>query len=152
MALLVISDNLKYGKQEVLLGSPTTQANINKCGSEVEPIWAGDIYHKLADGSLVNLIDFVIQQAITISGLALTIVNSNDLLIGWTGNQAVNITLDSDAPITSTGTNSYTLLNLPIGNHTIKVQAVDDLRGLTQDFAIEIPAGGGGFTITYGGA
>ena len=150
MALLDITDDYKYGKQEILLGSPTTISNINKCGSEVEPIWAGDIYHKLPDGTVIKLTDYIVQQAITISDLTATVVNGNDITLTWVGNQVVSIVLDTNSAIASMGTNTYTFQDVPVGSHTIKVTAVNDQRGLEQTVVIELPtSSGSNIVITY---
>ncbi len=149
MALLQVSNNIKTGKQELLIAGAGVPDTVDKCGSTVEAITANDFNIKLSDGSFVPLKDYIIQQAITISNMTAVIQANNDVVITWVGNQNVNITY-SGTTIPSTGTNSVTVQNVPVGSHVFKVQAVDDLRGLEKTVVIELPSGSG-LTITYGG-
>ena len=128
-----ISDELKIPKEDLLLGDKTvTRANCDGTTQEVHGLLANDLDFKLQDGTIVNLLDYVIQQAITISNLAVSVINTNDIVVTWSGNQDVTITVGSQE-YTSTGTNSYTIENLSIGTYSVTVKANGDQRGLTKD-------------------
>jgi len=133
MDKLVISKDLKLGKQEILL-DPTLHAN--KCGSEVDALVLNDLYfvEYAADGSIVRqvpAVDWILQDRISIENAQAT-VEGNSITITWVGDNAVQLQLDDSVPFeyTDTTQNSYTFTGVAAGEHTVRIRALRDRRGL----------------------
>ena len=129
-----MDDNLKFGKQELLL-DPAKVAN--KCGSEVDPLLANDLMVKKEDGTFIPLIDYITQIHISIENLEVT-ANNNDVVISWQGTDDVLVSIDGNAGNPPNGDRQHTV-QLVAGVHTIHVQANRDLRGLTKSITVSNP-------------
>ncbi len=151
MAELEISDDLKMGIQEILV-DPTKTAN--KCGSIVTALLGNHLSYKRPDGTYINLIDFIMQDKISIADVVVA-VTENTMTITWIGDNSVQLNLNDDVPLVYTDEtqNSHTFTALANGTHTITIRATRDLRGITEVFVIAVADGSSeDVTITYGGA
>jgi len=150
MNKLILDDDLKIGKEEILL-DPTKSAN--KCGSLVTPLIANDIMiiiDKTTEAPVdpgtvfdatkhktIGLMDFSIQRVINISGVNATVTDQS-VKITWVGDNKVEFTLDGGSPVvhTDTASNEHTFNSLGTGKHSLKVKAERDMRGETIEFEI----------------
>ena len=131
MATLKMNDHLKMGKEEILLDPTKTN---NKCGYEVNALTANDLMIKKIDGTYVNLFDFITQENISIENLT-CVVTGNSIRIDWVGETRVQFTFDDEQPVDHTANNGVwenfkVWDNVTPGEHTIKVKALRDRRGL----------------------
>jgi hypothetical protein len=131
---LKIGKDFKIGKQEILLDPNETA---NKCGYRVDPLLANDLFVRREDGTTIPLVDFIIQDRISIENLQAT-VEGLDVTLTWQGTNDVTIKVDDLDPTTPNGDRQHTL-TLNAGQHHILVKANRDLRGLTVDLLIDEP-------------
>jgi len=131
---LNLSNHMKVGKQEILLDP---NAIINKCGKEIDPLLANDLMVKKPDGTFVPLVDFIMQDNISIDSLVAT-VTGHTVRIDWIGETRVQFTFDDELPVAHTAKNGVwenfkVWKNVTAGLHTIKVKALRDRRGMEVD-------------------
>ena len=146
MAKLSISDDLKFGRQEILL-DPTKTAN--KCGSEVDALIANDLMVKKSDGTYVYLIDFITQENLRIGGVEVVATGTN-VTISWNGEPTDVVVKINNVDYQPTEAGKWIGV-LAVGEYEVIVKATADFRGITKTFTVSEPQVGEDIVITFNG-